>query len=134
MSKKIPAFERRKEERYMASEGAFAAIEKSSKAGQVINISKGGLCFKYIVDNKENRSLPEEYLSLVSMSSFVGALQYEIVGEYPVLNISPFSSMECRRCHVRFTNLDTRQKSDLAYYIHKNTVQSEDESVLKPRP
>ncbi len=114
--------ERRTEERHMAAEGAFAAIEASSKAGQIIDISKGGICFRYIDDRKDSDSEPqaEQPLSLVSMTSYVGELHYKIVGDYPVLNISPFSSMEFRRCHVQFDDLDTQKTSELDYYIHKN--------------
>ncbi len=116
--------ERRREERLMASEGAFAAIESSSKAGQIIDISKGGICFRYIDDRKDSKSesQTEKPLSLVSMASYVGELDYKIVGDYPVLNISPFSSMEFRRCHVQFADLDDQKTSELDYYIHKNVV------------
>ncbi|WP_242637487.1 hypothetical protein [Desulfobacter hydrogenophilus] len=47
--------DRRKNKRYKAAEGAYAAISpNSNKIGQIIDISMGGLCFKYI--NPENKS------------------------------------------------------------------------------
>ena len=44
--------ERRKNKRYKAVEGAYAAISPNShKLGQIIDISMGGLAFKYIDTN-----------------------------------------------------------------------------------
>ncbi len=116
--------ERRKEERSLAGESAFAAIEDSSMAGQIVDISNGGLCFKYIDDNNENEmGIPiNSALSLVSLSSFVGELQFQVVEDYPVLNVTPFSSMAFRMCHLQFGELEGQQVAALDDYICKNIL------------
>jgi len=47
--------ERRKSKRYRAVEGVYAAISpRSNKLGQIIDISMGGLAFKYIDTNNND--------------------------------------------------------------------------------
>ncbi len=114
--------ERRKEERYRTGEDAFAAIENSGAAGRIKDISKGGLCFKYIDDNSDDESrIPiDSALFLVSLASFVGELRFQVVRDYPILNVTPFSSMVFRKCHLQFGELDGQKRLDLDNYIQKN--------------
>ncbi len=116
--------ERRRNKRYKAVEGAYAAISPNShKLGQIIDISMGGLSFKYIdtsKDNKESDSLPEDAVFLSSMGYYVGDLPFNTVSDYEITNTPSFSSMKVRKRHVQFTDLSFKQLFDLDYYLRNN--------------
>ena len=122
--------ERRKNKRYKATEGAYAAISpKSRKLGQIIDISMGGLCFKYIdtssADDQEEQ-LPEETVFLSSMGYYVGDLPFKTIDDYEVTNTPSFSSMKVRKRHVQFTDLSFKQLFDLDYYLRNNVSEPVD--------
>lgn len=116
--------ERRKNKRYKAVEGAYAAISPNShKLGQVIDISMGGLSFKYIdtsSDDTDSESLSEESIFLSSMGYYVGDLPFKTIADYEVTNAPSFSSMKVRKRHVQFTDLSFKQLFDLDYYLRNN--------------
>jgi hypothetical protein len=117
--------ERRKNKRYKAVEGAYAAISPHShKLGQIIDVSMGGLSFKYIDtsgdDDTENDNLPEETIFLSSMGYYVGDLPFKTIADYEVTNAPSFSSMKVRKRHVQFTDLSFKQLFDLDYYLRNN--------------
>jgi len=119
--------ERRKNKRYKAVEGAYAAISpKSRKLGQIIDISMGGLCFKYIDTSntdEQDDQLPEETVFLSSMGYYVGDLPFKTVDDYEVTNTPSFSSMKVRKRHVQFTDLSFKQLFDLDYYLRNNVTE-----------
>ena len=116
--------ERRKHKRYKAVEGAYAAISPNShKLGQVIDISMGGLSFKYIdttSDDVEFEQSPEESIFLSSMGYYVGDLPFKTISDYEITNAPSFSSMKIRKRHVQFTDLSFKQLFDLDYYLRNN--------------
>lgn len=116
--------ERRRNKRYKAVEGAYAAISPNShKLGQIIDISMGGLSFKYIdtsSETEDDRTVREEALFLSSMGYYVGDLPFKTVSDYEVTNAPSFSSMKVRKRHVKFTDLTFKQLFDLDYYLRNN--------------
>ena len=125
--------ERRRNKRYKAVEGAYAAISpNSNKLGQIIDISMGGLCFKYI-DTANKSDEPgkknEESIFLSSMGYYVGDLPFQTIADYEMPNTPSFSSMKVRKRHVKFTDLTFKQLFDLDYYLKKNVSEQ-----LKPLP
>jgi len=116
--------ERRKHKRYKALEGAYAAISPNShKLGQVIDISMGGLSFKYIdttSDDTDFEQPPEESIFLSSMGYYVGDLPFKTISDYEITNAPSFSSMKIRKRHVQFTDLSFKQLFDLDYYLRNN--------------
>lgn len=117
--------ERRKNKRYKAVEGAYAAISPNShKLGQIIDISMGGLSFKYIDTSNEteaeDQSTLDETIFLSSMGYYVGDLPFRTVSDYEVTNAPSFSSMKVRKRHVQFTDLSFKQLFDLDYYLRNN--------------
>jgi len=119
--------ERRKNRRFKAVEGAYAAISPNShKLGQILDISMGGLAFKYIdTSNGENKKeqSPEETIFLSSMGYYVGDLPFQTVADYEVTNAPSFSSMKVRKRHVQFTDLSFKQLFDLDYYLKNNVAE-----------
>ena len=116
--------ERRRNKRYKAVDGAYAAISPNShKLGQIIDISMGGLSFKYIDtshDEKESDGTPEEAVFLSSMGYYVGDLPFKTISDYEITNTPSFSSMKVRKRHVQFTDLSFKQLFDLDYYLRNN--------------
>jgi len=124
--------ERRKSKRYRAVEGAYAAISPHShKLGQIIDISMGGLAFKYIDtngENSENKLSSEETIFLSSMGFYVGDLPFKTISDDEITDTPSFSSMKVRKRHVQFTDLSFKQLFDLDYYLRHNVS----EQVEKP--
>ncbi len=116
--------DRRKHKRYKAAEGAYAAISPNShKLGQVIDISMGGLSFKYIDTTNNDTDFeqsPEESIFLSSMGYYVGDLPFQTISDYEITNAPSFSSMKIRKRHVQFTDLSFKQLFDLDYYLRNN--------------
>ncbi len=116
--------ERRKHKRFKAVEGAYAAISPNShKLGQIIDISMGGLSFKYIDTKSETRTeqgQEEKAVFLSSMGYYVGDLPFRIISDYEVTNVPSFSSMKVRKRHIQFTDLSFKQLFDLDYYLKNN--------------
>lgn len=116
--------ERRKNKRYKAVEGAYAAISPNShKLGQIIDVSMGGLAFKYIDtsnDEPETENPSEETIFLSSMGYYVGDLPFKTIADYEVTNAPSFSSMKVRKRHVQFKDLSFKQLFDLDYYLRNN--------------
>ena len=116
--------ERRRHKRYKAVEGAYAAISPHShKLGRVIDISMGGLSFKYIdttSDDADFQQTPEETIFLSSMGYYVGDLPFTTISDYEITNAPSFSSMKIRKRHVQFSDLSFKQLFDLDYYLRNN--------------
>ena len=131
--------ERRRSKRYKAVEGAYAAISPNShKLGQIIDISMGGLAFKYIDTNngdtsngdttnsdrnkedKKNQGQSEESIFLSSMGFYVGDLPFKTISDNEVTDTPSFSAMKVRQRHVQFTDLSFKQLFDLDYYLRNN--------------
>lgn len=119
--------ERRKNKRYKAIEGAYAAISPNSqKLGQIIDISMGGLCFKYIDtsnDDQNSETQQEDSIFLSSMGYYVGDLSFKTVGDYEITGASSFSFMKVRKRHIQFNDLNFKQLFDLDYYLKKNSIE-----------
>ncbi len=117
--------ERRKSKRYKAIEGAYAAINPNSqKLGQIIDISKDGVCFKYIDtsnDNQKSGTKQEDSIFLSSIEYYVGDLHFKAVGDYEITNGSLISFIKVRKRHVQFTNLNFQQLFDLDNFLKNNT-------------
>ncbi len=121
--------DRRKNTRYEAAEGAFAAISPNShKLGQIVDMSMSGLAFKYIdinnnrTKNKEEYREPEESIFLSSMGYYVGDLAFQTISDYEVTNTHSFSDMKIRQRHVKFTDLSFKQLFDLDSYLNNNVT------------
>ena len=130
IEKKI--IERRKYKRYKAKDGAFAAISPlfSEKLGQIIDISMGGLAFKYITgnDNKdgEKKKEYEHSILLSSLDCYVEEIPFKTVEDREITNYPSFSSMKLRERRVKFNSLSSRQIFDLNSYLENNVIEKFD--------
>lgn len=116
--------ERRKNKRYKAEKGAYAAISPSSdKLGQITDISMGGLAFTYIdtCSSAATQSTGEETLYLSSMGFYVGDLPFKTISDYAVTDSPEPGTMKVRKRHVQFRDLSFKQLFDLDIYLRNNT-------------
>jgi hypothetical protein len=126
-----PTLERRRHKRFHAKEGAYAAISPHSrKLGQIIDISMGGLAFKYIDTNDGQENLPERSIFLSSLGYYVGELPFKTVEDYEITNYPSYSSMKLRKRRVQFTELTFKQLFDLDYYLRNNVIEEVEDKQL----
>lgn len=116
--------ERRKDKRYRAKEGAYAAISPHSrKLGQIIDISMGGLSFKYIDNSDGQEEKPERSIFLSSLGYYVGELPFKTIEDCEITNYPSFSSMRLKKRRVKFTELSFKQLFDLDFYLRNNVIE-----------
>ena len=114
---------RRNNTRFRVPEGTFAKVKGSAnKVGQMIDISKGGLAFRYIdIGERPNRSF--ELDMIVKNNGFH-------LGNVPLITTSDleadkefaFSSIPMRRSGGQFGELMDSQISQLEYFIQNHTI------------
>ncbi len=125
------SIERRKKRRYKAVEGAYAAVSPNShKLGQILDLSMGGLAFKYIDTSSEETKVeinPGEKIFLSSVGYYVGDLPFKTIADYEITNVPSFSSMKIRKRHVQFDDLNFKQLFDLDYYLKNNVGEKIDD-------
>ena len=115
--------ERRKHKRYLATDGTYAIFgEHSNKLGQVVDISNGGLAFRY--NDNENRSTERFDLSIM----VVGAADLDDEIKFSAKTITDFEIsrgtryfMPQRQSHVEFVDLTEEQKELLKKLIMNHT-------------
>ncbi len=129
--------ERRKHTRYLIKNGAYATISPdSTKLGQIVDISMGGLAFKYI-DAKSNKSKTNihETLFLSSMGYYVGDIEFKTIADYEAsgseIPEAPSNAMKIRIRHVKFTDLKLKQLFDLDYYIENNATETKNLTTMQ---
>lgn len=112
--------DRRKHERFTANDGAFASLSpNSSKLGQIINISRGGLAFRYIYSQQDDEAV-ETHVFLSSRGYYVGKIPATTVEDCDIRNSISFSAMRLRKCRIKFGELTLNQMVNLDHYIWNN--------------
>ncbi|MBT3177861.1 MAG: PilZ domain-containing protein [Desulfobacula sp.] len=132
MTDKKKAFERRKNKRYKAANGSYAAVDPpSNEIGQITNISMGGLAFEYTDSDSfesEMEYLQEKTISLSSNGCYVSKIPFKTVSENEVATVPSFSegSMKIKIKQIRFVGLDFNNVVDLDHYLRNNATESEE--------
>ncbi len=129
--------EKRRHKRFKAREGAYAAISPSShKLGQIVNISLGGLVFKYI--DKETREQgetkeeqgekTEDRLFLGSGGQFVDNIPFKTIEEIEISESPSFSFLKMKMKRVEFKELDFDQIFQIENFIRNNMVNNQNKA------
>jgi hypothetical protein len=114
--------ERRKHKRYPVKNGAFAVLgPPSTKIGQIINISMGGLAFGYIAGKEPSDTSFELGILLAEDSFHLTKVPFKTVSDQEAKEV-PFSSLTMRRCGVQFGELRPNQMSQLEYFMQNHTI------------
>jgi hypothetical protein len=113
--------ERRKHKRFQAWNGAFIALGPYSlKLGQIVNLSMGGLAFRYIGSRKPSRMKTESKI-FVDNGFCLDDVPLETVSDCEAKE-GPFASLVMRQSGVQFGKLTHNQKSRLEYFIDNHTA------------
>jgi hypothetical protein len=115
--------ERRSHERYQVQQGIYALLKNgSSKLGQIINISSGGLAFMYI-NHEERIGEPVEVDIFISGNGyFLKGIPCKKISDIHVDNFVPFSTFEMRQLGVQFGAMNDGQAAQLDSFIKKYTL------------
>ena len=111
-------FERRKHKRFRVPLNTYALLnDQVSKLGRVLDISKGGLAFRYISIGKE---LKEEFqLDLISaqVNPGLNGLPVKVVSEIEIASETPSRAVTLSRASVQFEELMDEQADWLERFI-----------------
>ncbi|UCD87489.1 MAG: PilZ domain-containing protein [Desulfobacterales bacterium] len=114
--------ERRKHKRYRAHDGAFAVLgPHSTKIGQIIDVSVGGLAFSYIA-GKEPSDATFELSILFAQDSFhLTKIPFKTISDQEAKEV-PSNTLTMRRSGLQFGELTPSQISQLQYFIRNCTT------------
>lgn len=117
----IKLVERRKHKRFEVPVGVFVAFRPHDmKLGEIIDISMGGLAFRYLAtDGKKNGSTKLNIL-LAEHGFHLSDVKFETITDCGSYRI-PHTSMTMRRSGVRFAELTTHQISQMTHFIQSYT-------------
>lgn len=123
MSETETLVEQRKHKRFRPQEGTYAVLKGAGKKlGQVINISRGGLAFRYIdIGERPKRSF-ELDISIEEYGFKLDNLSFETVSDFSTSREFPFSSTPIRRRGGQFKALNKNQISGLQYFIQNYAI------------
>jgi hypothetical protein len=117
--------EKRKYNRYMARDGAIVALNPhASILGQMIDISLGGLAFRYIETEKQPGQAVELIILVANRRFHLDNIPFRTVTDIRITDNISFSSIKMRRRSVEFGNLSTDQICAIKDFIMKHTVPS----------
>jgi len=113
--------ERRRYMRFQVpSYGAYAVLRRhwprSSIMGDIVDISLGGLSFRYIGSKKSPYRSSNMDILLTDGSFSLNKIRVNTVSDLEVESQTS-AGLEIRRCGVRFGDLRDSQKADLRYFI-----------------
>ena len=102
---------------------ALAVLKaKPLKMGQIVNISKGGLAFRYIDSEVEAGKLSELDILFAQNGFHLQKVPFKIVADYKAAIEFPFSSIVMRQRSVQFKEIKPYQTSQLDYFIKNYTT------------
>jgi hypothetical protein len=115
--------ERRQMKRFKVAEGAFAAlVNQGSKLGQIRDISKMGLSFRYIDSQEAPEDARELKIILGSGGLCVDEVPFKKVTDFEIKSEFSFSSIKMRQIGLQFGELSPSQRIHLDNFIQNHTI------------
>jgi hypothetical protein len=116
--------ERRRHERYQARKGAFVAPDTHvRKLWQILDISKGGLAFRYVVTGEDLDKCSALDILTADTQFFLEMIPVRCISDLEIVNES-VSSYGIRRRSVEFGKLTPFQMSSLEDFIRNHAIES----------
>ncbi len=117
--------DRRKHNRFVVREGAFAVMAPGFKnMGQIKNISKGGLAYRYVANEATVDDLLKLDIFLSNKDFYFNNIPFKTVSILDEISEFPYSSISMKQCCIQFGQLDRDQKHMLDYFILNHTIKS----------
>jgi hypothetical protein len=115
--------ERRQQPRFKVADGVFAAlVNHTSRLGQIRDISKRGLAFRYIDYGDEAGENTELKIIIGSGGVYLDKLPFTKVTDFEIKNEYSFSSLKIRQIGLEFGKLTAQQLSRLEHFIQNHTI------------
>ena len=119
--------EQRAHLRYKAKEGALVIIKRHTNSpalGQIIDISRGGLSFKYLANGKFLKGKNKLDIFISGQGIKLKNISFKTIADITLNENISFSSIRMKRCGVQFEKLSPRNKSQLINFIRIHTVKN----------
>jgi len=115
--------ERRQQKRFIAEEGAFAAlVDQESRLGQIKDISTEGLSFRYIDSNEKLENAAELKIILGNQGLYLDRVPFVKISDFEIENEFSFSTIKMRQIGLQFRELTAEQKIQLERFIQQHTI------------
>jgi hypothetical protein len=122
MTDKKELVERRKYERFQIRQGTYVALAPPyGKVGPVIDISRGGLSFRY-VDGKETTNELYLHIFLTEANFYLEKVPIKTILDFKIPDKSASSSITMRRCGLQFEDLTHDQASQLKFFVENYSM------------
>ena len=121
MSTPIQTVEQRKHKRYKVTKRAFAVLgPEAVTLCHLIDISRGGLAFRYFVDSNGIAEELETVDILGGEDFYLEKVAVRTVSDNILADDSPFSSIAMRRRGVQFGPLTPKQREQVDFFIENS--------------
>lgn len=114
-----PQEERRQFERFRPKDGTMAV--NSHALGPVIDISMGGLSFRYIVEDASKPISDTLGIFLSSDNILLDKLSTKLIADEFVSQSTSFLKTSTRKRSIQFLNLTETQRKNLENFINEKT-------------
>ena len=115
--------ERRKHRRFRLRKGAYAAINNGSlKIGQIQNISKSGLAFRYVANGEQTEESYKVDIFVADNDFYLTNIPFKTTSDVFIDFEIPFSTISLKQCGGQFGELTKRQMSQIGYFIESYTI------------
>ncbi len=115
--------ERRQQPRFKAAEGVFAAlVNHNSKLGQIKDISKMGLSFRYIDSEDRPTGATDLKIIIGNRGVYLDKLPFRKVADFEISSEYSFSSLKMRQIGLQFGALTSQQRNRLEHFIQNHTT------------
>ena len=112
----------RRDNRFWIQEYAYAVLRPSSKkVGQIVDISRGGLSFRYPDTGEEHEESSELDIFLVGDDFYLDKVPFKTISERDMDIELPDQSLTMKQCGVKFGRLTVAQIERLDILIEKFT-------------
>lgn len=114
--------ERRRHRRFQVPVGVFVGFRPdNSRLGEIIDISLGGLSFRYLASGGPSNGSRRLNIFLTERGFCLDDVPFETVSDVRTYQI-PFTPVTMRRGGVQFEGLTENQTSRLEYFIQHFTM------------
>ena len=115
--------EKRRFRRFQAPQNAFAFLRgQEGKLGQIIDISKGGLAFRYVAHGGQTNGSIQLDIFLANNGFHLEKITFITVSDFEVTVQGLSKSVIMRRCGVQFDELSQNHASRLQYFIENHAL------------
>lgn len=115
--------DRRSCPRFKVKDGAYAALSPDSTImGQIVDIGRGGLCFRYIVHREQAFESVATHIFVGDNGFYLEKMPYTVVEDSLIDNGSSFNSIMMRQRRVHFSDLTPNQLAQLDYFLQNRTT------------